>query len=165
MTWYTTLPQRSVEIFIEAPPNEVWALISDPRFPSDKSKELDEAGWGEHPSGNPGVGSTIIGHNSIKQWGEWTTTSWVTEWDPERRFKWVVHDQENPIASWVFELEAVDGGTKLTQEVTLGPGRSAISKQIHDYPEDEAEIVNQRLTWQARDMVANLEAVKAELEA
>jgi hypothetical protein len=165
MTWYTTLPQRSVELFIDASPAEVWKLVSDPTFPVGKSRELDEASWGEHPTGGPGVGSTIVGNNSIKNWGEWTTTSWVTEWEPERRFKWVVHDLENPISSWVFELEAVDGGTKLTQEVTLGPGRSAISKRIHDEPENEAEIVDQRLTWQARNMMANLEAAKASLES
>jgi hypothetical protein len=164
MSWYKTLPQRSVELFIDASPADVGALVSDLTFPVGKSRELDEAAWGEHPTGEPGVGSTIIGNNLIRGWGEWTTTSWVTEWEPDRRFKWVVHDLENPISSWVFELEAVDGSTKLTQEVTLGPGRSAIPKQIHHNPKDEAEIVEKRLTWQARNMLANLEAAKAALE-
>ncbi len=164
MTWYTTLPRRSVELLINASPAEVWALVSDPTFPNGKSRELDKAAWGEHPTGEPGVGSTIVGNNSIKGWGEWTTTSWVTEWEVERRFKWVVNDLENPISSWLFELEAVDGGTKLTQEVTLGPGRSPIAKWIEDNPENEAEIVDKRLTGQADNMMANLEAARAELE-
>ena len=164
MTWYTTQPIRSVELFIEASPASVWALVSDPTFSNGKSRELDEASWGEHPAGQPGVGSTIIGKNSLKTWGGWTTTSWVTEWEPEHRFKWVVHDEADPISSWVFELQPVGSGTMLRQEETLGPGRSAISKVVHDNPENEAEIVDQRLTWQANNMMANLKAAKVILE-
>lgn len=164
VTWYTTLPQRSVDLLINASPAEVWALVIDPTGPSDASEELDSAVWGEHPSGEPGLGSTIIGHSSREGYGDWTTTSWVTEWDPERRFTWVVHDLENPIATWQFDIDEVGVQTRLTQQVTLGPGESAISRAVRDRPEKEEKIIDRRLTYQAENMMRNLEAIKAKLE-
>lgn len=160
MTRYADGPTTSVEIQVDASPAIVWGIVSDPALPARFSEELVEAGWGDHPSGEPGVGSVIEGRNHNDFMGEWTTRSIVTEWEPERAFGWAVRDVEDSAARWRFELEPAGGGTLLRQHYRIGPGTSGVSVYIEQSDLDEERIIASRLRFQARNMLANLEAVK-----
>lgn len=165
MTLYKDGPNTSVEALISAPVDEVWALISDPTLPERFSSELQEAGWGEHLLGEPGVGSTIIGHNHNEYRGSWTSTSFVTEWVPSRAFTWAVKNLENPAATWGFKLEERGQQTLLRQRYFIGPGPSGVSDVIDEAPDREEAIIANRLKAQAANMLKTLNAVKAILES
>lgn len=165
MTRYADGPETEVELLIDAPADQVWAVLSDPAFPAEFSDELQEASWGEHADGVPGVGSTILGRNNNEFMGEWTTTSYVTEWEPGRRFSWAVGDIEDSAGRWRFDLEEQGAQTLVRQHYRIGPGRSGLSMAIEKFPDREEDIVANRLEFQAGCMLANLEGVKARVEA
>lgn len=161
VTTYTDGPATAVSILVDAPPAVVWALVADPTLPSRFSNELDEATWGEHPSGGPGLGSVIRGRNSNDALGEWSTESYVTSWEPERTFSWAVRDVQDSAARWGFELLARGDGTVLRQHYRIGPGSSGLSIVIEMAPDKEEAIIAGRLRAQRRNMMRNLLAVKA----
>jgi uncharacterized protein YndB with AHSA1/START domain len=160
MTTYAEGPETSVEVTISAPADAVWAVVTDPALPARFSNELVEASWFEHPSGSPGVGSVIEGHNENEAMGRWTTRSIVTEWDPPRSFAWAVRDVEDSAARWGFALDPVEGGTRLRQHYRIGPGPSGLSRFIEQDPENEEQIISHRLHAQGKAMARTLEAVK-----
>ncbi len=164
MVKYADGPTALQQIEIAAPAAAVWEIISDPSFPSRQSQELQRCDWAED-STPPGVGATIRGHNHNKAVGEWSTTSTVTEWDEPNGWSWTVGDLDNPVSQWWFELTETDGSTTLTQRVRLGPGPSGLTPAIERMPDREEEIVARRIAFIAENMAANLEAVRAHLEA
>ena len=164
MTFYKDAPHTSVELVVHAPIADVWAMVSDPTLPAEFSHELVEADWGEHPSGEPGVGSTIVGHSHNKMRGDWTSTSIVTHWVPEGTFEWAVREVENSASKWAFDVEEVEGGTLLRQRYLIGPGPSGVLTVIAKDPENEELIIATRLKNQGKSMMRTLMAVKAKLE-
>jgi len=161
---YADGPETEVELAINASAERVWAILSDPSFPTEFSDELQEASWGEHVGDGPGVGSTILGRNHNEHMGEWTTTSYVTEWEPGRRLAWAVGDVEDSAGRWRFELEPAGEQTVVRQHYFIGPGRSGLSMAIDKFPDREADIIENRLNFQAGCMRANLEGIKARAE-
>jgi len=135
------------------------------QYSSGMTHELQEASWGEHQGDEPGVGSTIIGRNQNDFVGEWTTTSYVTDWEPGRRLAWSVADLENPAGRWRFDLEPQGDETLVRQYYGIGPGRSGLSAAIEKFPDREEDIVANRLEFQEGCMRANLEGLKARAEA
>ena len=165
MTLYKDGPQTSVELIINAPISEVWAMVSDPKLPAEFSHELVSADWGTHPTGRPGKGSTIVGHSHNELVGDWTSTSIVTHWEPEATFEWAVREIENSASKWAFDLESVEGGTLLRQRYLIGPGTSGVLRIIAKDPDNEELIIATRLKNQEASMMGTLEAVKAKLES
>ncbi len=161
---YADCPGTSVQLLIDAPAERVWDLVSDPARPVSTSDELQEAAWGRHPSGEPGVGSTIMGTNRNDALGQWTTTSYVTEWEPGRCLSWAVVDVEASAARWSFELEAQGQKTVLRQHYNVGPGPSGLSMVIDQMPDKESAIISSRLRAQGLNMMRTLVSVKAEAE-
>lgn len=150
-----------VGIHLAATPDAVWAIISDPTFPAANSSELQRAEWNEHPNGEPAVGSSITGHNARDDMGEWTTQSVVTAWDPNQAFGWVAGDDpEHGAATWLFTITPEGDGVRLSQRYAPGPGPSGLKMFIDKLPDRESDIMANRVTEVARNMIANLDAVK-----
>ncbi len=160
---YADAPTVEVVRWIAAPPERVWELISDVRRMPELSDELQAAEWLDASA--PAVGATFRGHNQHSAIGEWTTTSHVVECEPERAFGWAVQDADTPSASWRFRLEPTDGGTRVTQQAQLGPGRSGLSPAIDRMPEKESAIVAGRLREFEQYMTTTLERVANLVEA
>ena len=160
MTRYVDGPEIEVELLIRASAARIWEIVSDPGLPARFSEELVEAHWGEHPVGEPGPGSLIEGRNQLDSIGDWTTTSIVTTWVPERTFGWAVRDVEDSAARWRFELVARSGHTLLRQHFLIGPGASGVTRWIEADPDNEEAIIDARLTFQAENMMRTLEGVK-----
>ena len=156
---YADKPTVEVPIEIEAPPERVWAIVSDIAVMPTASPELQAVEWLDGQRG-PGLGARFAGHNRHEAFGEWSTVSVIVEYDPPRVFAWAVGDQDEPSAIWRFSLEAHEGGTLLREWVQMGPGRSGLSVAIDQMPDKEQKIVFVRM----REFEANMGATLAQIK-
>jgi uncharacterized membrane protein len=156
---YADTPTVQVQTWIDAPPDRVWAVVSDIELMPTMSQELQSVEWLDGAT-EPSVGAGFVGLSKHEALGEWSTTSEVIECEPERVLAWAVEDPKNPTAIWRFRLEPKDGGTELSQWVQLGPGRSGLSFAIDRMPEKEPQIVFVRMREFETNMAATLEHIK-----
>jgi hypothetical protein len=70
-----------------------------------------------------------------------------------------------PSASWRFSLAPTVDGTRLTQQMRMGPGRSGINPAIDAMPDKESKILHRRLGEHRANMEATLAGIKALAEA
>ena len=124
---YADTPVVAAEIDIEAPPERVWALVSDIYLMPGLSTELQEVAWLDGVTG-PARGHRFTGRNANPALGSWETVSTVVECDEPRRFTWVVGDPDFPSTTWRFSLRPGGAGpgkvgTVLEQWARMGrPG-------------------------------------------
>ena len=156
---YADKPTVQVQTWIDAPPQRVWAVVSDIELMPTMSQELQSVEWLDGATG-PSVGARFVGHNKHEALGEWSTTSEVIEYEPERTLAWAVGDAQNPSAIWRFRLRAKDGGTELSQWMQMGPGRSGLSFAIDQMPEKEQKIVFVRMREFEQNMSSTVEHIK-----
>lgn len=161
---YADTPTVEVRTWVDAPPERVWALVSDIGLMPAMSDELQSVEWVDGATG-PAVGARFLGRSKHEALGEWATTSEIVEFEPGRVFAWAVGDPAEPSATWRFRVEPRDGGTELSQWMRLGPGRSGLSLAIDRMPEKEQKIVFVRMREFERNMTATLECLKKRAEA
>jgi uncharacterized protein YndB with AHSA1/START domain len=141
---------------IAAPPEVVYAAISDVRRMGEWSEECHECEWHDGYDG-PVVGATFDGHNRHGA-HEWTTQGKVIEADPGRAFAFECSMMEFHYSTWGYRIEAIASGSRVTEwNEDLRPD-SAIefSRQVSGI-DDRTE--RNRLT-----MSATLERLAAALE-
>jgi uncharacterized protein YndB with AHSA1/START domain len=156
---YADCPSVAAEIYIEAPPERVWGLVSDIFLMPRLSAELQEVAWLDEAAA-PALGCRFAGRNANEYRGTWETVSTVVECDEPRRFTWAVGDPGHPMATWRFTLRPDGAGTVLEQWARMGPARSGLSVAIDAMPDKEQKIVFVRLReWEAA-MRHNLAAIK-----
>jgi uncharacterized protein YndB with AHSA1/START domain len=156
---YADKPTVEVRTWIDAPPARVWELVSDIELMPAMSVELQSVEWLDGANG-PALGARFAGRSKHEALGEWTTTSCVVEFEPERVFGWAVEDPASPSALWRFRLEPKDGGTELSEWMQLGPGRSGLSLAIERTPDQEQKIVFVRMRELEHNITATLEHLK-----
>jgi uncharacterized membrane protein len=156
---YADKPTVEVRTWIDAPPVRVWEIVSNVGLMPAMSSELQAAQWLDDAAG-PALGARFVGHSRHEALGEWSATSQVTEFEPERVFGWAVADPANPSARWRFRLAPKDGGTELSQWAQMGPGRSGLSLAIDQMPDKEQKIVFVRMREFERNITATLQRIK-----
>lgn len=161
---YADKPTVEVRTWVDAPPERVWAVVTDLERMPDRSDELQSVEWLDGAQG-PAVGARFVGRSKHDSLGEWATTSHVVECDPPRVLAWAVEDPDDPGAVWRFRLEPSGGGTELSQWMQMGPGRSGLSFAIDRMPEKEQKIVFVRMREFEANMTATLEHIKNVVEA
>jgi len=161
---YADKPTVEVRIWIGAPPARVWELVSDIGLMPSMSSELQSVAWLDGANG-PTAGARFTGRSKHEAMGEWETTSYIVEFEPERVFGWAVGDPADPSALWRFRLEPKDGGTELSEWMQLGPARSGLSFAIDRMPDKEQKIVFVRMREFERSITVTLEQLKALAEA
>ncbi|MCL3836294.1 SRPBCC family protein [Aeromicrobium duanguangcaii] len=114
----------SATIDIEAPPERVWELVSDPaQMPrwSPQCRKMIVRG-----KGPIGVGTTTI---NINRRGPlfWPTRSKIKEFVPGKRFAFKI--AENGTV-WSYDLEPTATGTRLTESRHAPDGVSAVSNLL-----------------------------------
>jgi uncharacterized protein YndB with AHSA1/START domain len=111
----------AVTVHMNAPPERIWALVSDVTRIGRYSPETFEAEWLDGATG-PAVGARFRGH--VKRNGRgpiyWTTCT-VTACEPNREFAFGVGTPgKEPLNVWRYELvPAADGGTDVTESFQL----------------------------------------------
>ena len=139
-----TVHEASVSIDIPASPERVWELVTDitlmPRF----STELQSTAWVDGFD-SAALGAQFLGTNRHPAIGEWTTTSYIVDFEPRKLFGWAVGNPEKPAAIWHFALTPIPEGTRLTYTAQIGPGSSGVTMLIARGPDRAEEIIARRL--------------------
>ena len=160
---YADCPAVTAEVYIEAPPERVWDMVSDIFVMPGLSSELQEVAWLDGATG-PAAGHRFTGRNAHPEVGEWKTVSTVTECDQPHRFAWAVGDPGHPSATWRFTLRPDGAGTRLEQWMQMGPGRSFLNVAIDAMPDREAKIIFVRLREHEAGIKHNLAEIKQRAE-
>jgi uncharacterized protein YndB with AHSA1/START domain len=156
---YADSPAVAVAAYIDAPPERVWALVSDIYLMPRLSTELQEVEWLDGVKG-PAAGRRFRGRNSHRALGNWETVSTIVACDEPHEFGWAVGDPGCPSATWRFTLRPDGLGTLLEQRAQLGPGRSGLNLAIDATPENEQKIVFVRLREFEAGFTSNLATIK-----
>lgn len=118
-----TIQESTIEI--DAPPDQVYAIVSDVTRTGEWSPECHRCEWLEGFN-EPTVGARFRGHNRYR-WLKWSRLNRVEVADPGREFAFrVLTDWMNKDSSiWRYTFEERDGRTVLTErtEVLAWPGR------------------------------------------
>lgn len=160
---YADTPTVEVATQVDAPPAAVWPYVADPELMPTMSDELRAVEWLDGAT-TAALGARFRGTSRHDALGEWSTTSVVVEYEPDRVFAWAVGDSAEPSAVWRFTLAPRDGGTRLTQWMQLGPGRSGLSLAIERMPDKEQKIVFVRLREFERAMTSTLDRIRSRVE-
>jgi uncharacterized protein YndB with AHSA1/START domain len=146
-------------LHMSAPPEKVWALISDITKMGEYSPEVVEAEWLDGATG-PAVGARYRGH--VKRNENWPVLYWttckVTESVPGKVFEFAVVMGGRTVNTWRYEFRATeDGGTDVTESFDLGDGiLTRVWRPLGGFLRERR---NQR------DMLRTLERVRSVAEA
>ena len=110
-----------VSLHMDAPPSQVWDLVSDVTRIGEFSPETFEAEWTRGHTG-PEVGATFRGHVKRNGVGPvyWAPCK-VTACEPERSFEFGVMGPGGRLNTWGYRLEPEGGGTLVTEYFRLTP--------------------------------------------
>ena len=158
----TDEPGTWVEIDVAAPPERVWALVSDIELPARFSEEFLGASW---VGDGPALGASFVGRSAHPAMGEWEVPSFVDVYEQGRRFGWATVDPAHPGSRWRFELTPHGAGTRLRFAMSMGPGPSGISIAIASMPEKEPRILRRRVAEHHANMTRTLAGIAALAEA
>lgn len=111
----------SVTVTMQAPPEKIWALITDVTRIGEFSPETLEGRWINGATG-PAVGAKFQGH--VKRNGRgpmyWATCRILT-CEENRDFEFVVEVGGKGANTWRYRLEPTPGGTAVTESYSLTP--------------------------------------------
>jgi uncharacterized protein YndB with AHSA1/START domain len=117
------MTEVSVSREIAAPPDTVWAMVSDVTRMGEWSPENEGATWLKGATG-PRPGARFRGRNRNGR-KKWDTVAEVVEVEPGRRFSFAVSAVGLRIADWAYEFEPTAGGCRVTETWTDRRGRIA----------------------------------------
>ena len=100
---------------VAAPADRVFALVSDLPAMAELSPEAAGGTWKD--GGGPRLGAVYAGRNR-RGARRWSTVSPVTAYEPGRTFAFAVRSVGMPVATWTYDLEPVEGGTRVTETWT-----------------------------------------------
>ncbi|HEY9566043.1 MAG TPA: SRPBCC family protein [Nocardioides sp.] len=115
-----------VSVQIEAPPEKIWALVSDVTRIGEFSPETFEAKW-THGATGPAVGARFKGHVKRNGVGPtyWTPCT-VTRCeepgtDGKAQFEFSVGLDKNPVNNWGYRIAPSGSGSLVTEYFRLTP--------------------------------------------
>lgn len=125
-------------LVVATDPLTLYDLVSDVTRTGEWSPICHECVW-ETPPGpdGPRVGDAFVGHNRTPD-REWQTRSTVVAAERGREFAWLVGDG---YVRWGYLLEAVEGGTRLTETWDFRPaGQAMFAERYGDEAAAQIEI-------------------------
>ena len=106
--------RASVTVHIDAPPLEVWEIVSDITRMGEFSPEVVEAEWLGDATG-PAVGARFRARNKGRRGPSWFNTPVVTVADPGREFAFNRKGPGIGSYTWRYVLAATETGTRVTE--------------------------------------------------
>lgn len=88
---------------------------------------------------------------------EWSTLSTVVACEEPYLFQWATGDEDDPTATWTFEIEPDEDGSFLTRRVILHAGKAPLGLAIAKDPDRAEEIVDRRMA----EVLSNMETTIA----
>lgn len=147
----------SDSVFIEAPPQAVYDVVSDVTRTGEWSPICVGCEWDD--ADGPVLGAHFTGHNR-KPDREWSTTSEVVEAEPGAAFAWEV---AGGLVRWGYRLAADGDGTRLTETWQFLPaGQETFGRRYGATAEDEIAI---RIADARSGIPATLAAIKRVVES
>ena len=98
---------------IAAPPERVYAAISDETRMGEWSQECHTCEWHEGFD-QPVVGASFDGHNRYGE-HEWTTQAVIIEAEPGRAFAFECSMMEFHYSTWGYRIEPIESGSRVTE--------------------------------------------------
>jgi uncharacterized protein YndB with AHSA1/START domain len=148
------MTQRSV--VIKAPAESIYRLVADPMRMAEWSPECARCRWtGRMHAAQVGARFRGTSRNGRHRW---TTTSTITDMQPNEVFAWQVTYFRWPVARWEYRLRPRPNGIELVEfvEDRRGPLLRAMSPLITGSPDRDER--------NAETMATTLAAVKAAAE-
>lgn len=100
---------------VAAPAERVWAMVSDLEHMGDWSPENDGGTWlVSGADGVPSVGDSFRGRNHRGR-RAWRTKVTVIDAEPPRRFAFRLKIGALGGCDWIYEIEAIDNGSRVTE--------------------------------------------------
>lgn len=103
-----TEPNATGQIDVDAPAEQVYALVSDPAVLAELAEEYSTFRWLGGATA-PLAGARFRGSNRRGS-RRWSTISTITDATAGERFAFDVHFARLPISRWQYDIEAVEGG-------------------------------------------------------
>ena len=120
---------HEASIQIAASPEQVYDMVADVGRMGEWSPEATGGDWVDGGTGKQG--EWFEGHNKSGE-REWSRACQVAKADRGRDFTFVVGGIEDNCTWWSYEMDAVDGGTQLTERwwyVNMTPGLKAATPE------------------------------------
>jgi uncharacterized protein YndB with AHSA1/START domain len=148
--------QLTISRDVAAPPEAVYAAISDVTRMGEWSEECYACEWHDGSDG-PAVGAIFDGHNRNGD-HEWTTQGKVIEADPGRAFAFECSMNDFHYSTWGYRIEPTPAGCRVTEwsENLLPESAIELSKQISGI-DDRTERNRQTMSGTLERLAASLE--------
>ncbi|MBF6211220.1 SRPBCC family protein [Nocardia puris] len=111
-------------IDIAAPPERVWAIVSDLK----RMPEFSPMTVRMQPLGSVKVGTWTVNLNK-DGWKRWPTTSRIVRLEPNREFAFRMNEN---FTVWSYLLEPTATGTKLTERRSVPQGVNPVVRKVID---------------------------------
>ena len=143
-------------VHVDAPPERVYALISDVTRMGEWSPECQRCEWQEGATG-PAVGAKFKGWNK-QGFMRWSTVAEIKAADPGREFAFSTSSGGKESTRWRYRMTPSDGGTDVTEsyEAVYVPTYVKFAERL---------FMRDRPQQLERGMQATLERLKAAAEA
>ena len=148
----------SATIHIDAPPEKVYALVSDITRMGEWSPETVKGEWLDGATG-PAVGARFKGSNKNGIF-RWSTKPRVLAADDGREFAFVTDLRGNDLTKWSYRFDPDGSGTKVTESFEM----MADQPGFITFVERTFMRIKDRKAQLERDMEATLERIKAAVE-
>ncbi|MQA09989.1 MAG: SRPBCC family protein [Pseudonocardiaceae bacterium] len=153
----TAKPTASAQIEVNASPDQVYELVSDPGKLAEFAEEYSGHSWLGGANGAK-VGARFRGNNR-KGIARWSTTATVTDAVPGRRFAFDVTAFGFPVSRWQYEIEPTGDGCCVTESTweRRGPALKVVGAFLSG--------VKDRAEYNRRNIEATLRRLKAHAES
>jgi uncharacterized protein YndB with AHSA1/START domain len=150
-------PSAEVTVHVDAPPERVYALVSDVTRMGEWSPECVRCEWQRGATG-PTVGARFRGWNR-NGIARWSTVAEVVAAEPGHEFAFTTKQGSRDGTRWRYVLEPVDGGTDVTEsyESVYVPFYVRLAERLVLRSDREAQL--------AQGMRATLERLKHAAES
>jgi uncharacterized protein YndB with AHSA1/START domain len=156
-----TEPAARASVTVHAPPDLVYAMVSDIERMPEWAVECERNSWLGADTA-PRVGARFRGHNR-KGGRRWSTTATVTAADPGSRFAFRVTSLGLPVSEWAYDIEPTPDGCRVTESTWYQVGfllRRFLAPVVTGFPNRAV-----RTATNQRNIARTLEQLKAAAEA